>query len=254
MDHEPQGKIAPSEALLERPRRPVPAPAASPGPSVIRVLICGDKPLYRAALASLIEREGHYRGTAESTTDIADLERALRTEVDMVLIDYDLVAEDGHDLETLERLLDLVTPRPTLIVSSELDATSCQTALRHGISGIVLKASGGDVLLAAIESAQRGQVWLDRALLTQMFDDSSSRRAAHGEQVKIDQLTPREREIVQVACTGVTNKQIAEKLSISEATVRHHLGSIFGKLGVSTRSELVVYGYRHKLTGPNHSR
>jgi DNA-binding NarL/FixJ family response regulator len=61
--------------------------------------------------------------------------------------------------------------------------------------------------------------------------------------------TPREREIAEVACTGVTNKQIAEKLSISEATVRHHLGAIFSKLGVSTRSELAAYGYRHKLVG-----
>lgn len=163
------------------------------------------------------------------------------------MIDFDLHNESGHDLQTLEKLLDLVQPRPTLIISSALDSEACQTALRHGISGIVLKASGADVLVAAMDSARKGQVWLDRALLTQMFDDSRARNATTGEQSKINQLTPREREIVQVTCTGLTNKQIAEKLSISEATVRHHLGSVFAKLGVSTRSELVVYGYRNRL-------
>jgi DNA-binding NarL/FixJ family response regulator len=223
--------------------------SASDNSEITRVLVCGDQPLYRAALSSLIERNNGFRRAAESTTRVDDVEQALESEVAMVLIDFDLFPQDGHDLPALERLLDVVAPRPVVIVCSELDSDECQAVLRHGISGVVAKSSGGDVLCDALDSARRGQVWLDRALLTDL-DDSQARRRARSEAAKIEQLTPREREIFQVACTGVTNKQIAEQLSISEATVRHHLGSIFAKLGVSTRSELVVYGYRYKLASP----
>ena len=215
---------------------------------VTHVLVCGDQPLYRAALSSLVERDGSFRIAGESSYDIAEVARTLeQLDIQMVIIDYDVVPASSHDIEALERLLDCVAPRPTLIVSSTLDSDACQRALRHGASGIVFKASGVHVLIAAIDSARRGQVWLDRALLPQMFDDSHSFKTDCGEKKKIDLLTPREREIMLVTFTGITNKQIANKLSISEATVRHHLGSIFAKLGVSTRSELVVFGYRHNL-------
>ncbi len=214
---------------------------------VTKVLVCGDQPLYRAALSSLVERDASFRITGESGHDIAEVTRALeQLDIQMVIIDYDVVPDSSHDIEALERLLDCVAPRATLVISSTLDSDSCQRALRHGASGVVFKASGVHELIAAIDSARRGQVWLDRALLPQMFDDTHSRKADSGE-TKIDRLTPREREIMLVTFTGITNKQIATKLSISEATVRHHLGSIFAKLGVSTRSELVVFGYRHNL-------
>lgn len=219
-----------------------------------RVLVCGDHSLYRAALSSLIERDQRFHIAGESTNDHQAIQRALQENVQMVVIDYELHAEPGRDMEALERLLDVVAPHPTLLISSTINAEACQTAMRHGISGIVLKTSAADVLMSAMDSALRGQVWLDRALLAEMFDDTQSRKAARGEQSKIDQLTPREREIVQVACTGLTNKQIANKLSISEATVRHHLGSIFAKLSVSTRSELVVYGYKNRLIDPSIAR
>jgi two-component system nitrate/nitrite response regulator NarL len=105
-------------------------------------------------------------------------------------------------------------------------------------------------LLDAMTSASRGQVLLERTVLTAILSEAAQTpNVPRIEQLKIDQLTPREREIAGIACTGVTNKQIAEKLSISEATVRHHLGVIFSKLGVSTRSELAAYGYRHHLVG-----
>jgi len=214
----------------------------------IPLLVCGDQPLFRAALSSLVERAGRFRIAAESTNDPGEVRQALQDhDVQMVLIDYDVAPDSNRDVEWLEKLLDSVAPRPALVVSSGLDDAVYLRAIRHGVSGIVFKASGADVLLAAIDSAQRGQVWLDRALLPQMFDDSHTRRMPCGEKSKIDQLTPREREIMLVACTGVTNKQIGNKLSISEATVRHHLGSIFAKLGVSTRSELVVFAYRHNI-------
>ena len=218
---------------------------------VTRVLVVGNQSLYRSALRVLIESEQHLQVVAESTSDPSAVGAVLTDDVDVVIVDFDLTSVYGDDLARLENLLTTCASRPVLVLSAGLDSGPCQAALRHGIAGIVLKSHDGSVLLEAIDSASRGQVWLDRPLLAQMFGETThSSRTACAEQRKIDTLTPREREIVEVACTGLTNKQIASRLSISEATVRHHLGSIFGKLGVSTRSELVVYGYRHHLCRP----
>lgn len=223
------------------------APATSPDPA--RLLICGDQTLYRSAIRSLIEARREFTVVDECTTEANDVQRALAVPVDMVLIDIDLTCTSDRDVAALEETLGRFAPRPVLILSAGLEPEACQAALRHGISGIVLKENTAEILFAALSNARRGQVWLDRPLLAQMFANSSHiRRSTCTEKNKIAQLTPREREIVEVACTGLTNKQIGERLFISEATVRHHLGSIFAKLGVSTRSELVAYGYRHNLT------
>ena len=214
-----------------------------------KVLLCGDHSLYRAALRILVEtRDGDFRIVAESTCQTTALEYALRGEVDLVLMDHDLRPATKPQLASFANLLDRFAPRPVVIVTSAVDPQSCYTALRHGASGIVLKARGEETLLDAMTTVARGQVLLERAVLTAILAAGAQLPdVPRTEQVKIDQLTPREREIAAVACTGLTNKQIAEKLSISEATVRHHLGAIFSKLGVSTRSELAAYGYRHNL-------
>lgn len=213
-----------------------------------KVLLCGDHSLYRAALRILVETRDEFRIVAESTCQSTALEYALRGEIDLVLMDHDLRAANRLQRNSLGNLLDQLAPRAVVIVTSAVDPQSCITALRHGASAIVLKTSGEDTLLDAMASAMRGQVMLERAVLTAILSNElQTPDVPRTEQMKIDQLTPREREIAEVACTGLTNKQIAEKLSISEATVRHHLGVIFSKLGVSTRSELAGYGYRHNL-------
>ena len=245
------------------PRSPFPWTEAQELPRGIRslsqtkVLLCGDHSLYRAALRILVETRDDFRIVAESTCQSAPLEYALRGEIDLVLMDHELRPYTRPQLASLATLLDRLAPRPIVIVTSAIDSQACFTALRHGVCGIVLKARGEETLLDAMVSASRGQVLLERAVLTQILADTTQPQipdVPRIEQVKIDQLTPREREIALIACTGLTNKQIAEKLTISEATVRHHLGVIFSKLGVSTRSELTAYGYRHNLVGNGSSR
>ncbi len=224
------------------PARPLRAAEA------IRVLLCGDQSLYRAALRLLVQTREDFRIVAESTCESTALEYALRGEIDLVLMDHDLRRATSVQLASLATMLDRMAPRPVVIVTAAIDPRACYTALRHGASAIVLKARGEETLLDAMTAAARGQALLERAVLTEILSDSApALDVPRYEQMKIDQLTPRECEIARVACTGLTNKQIAEKLSISEATVRHHLGAIFSKLGVSTRAELTAYGYRHSI-------
>src|SRR4029079_161996 len=126
-----------------------------------------------------------------------EVRTALERDPKIALIDADV------SCEVLDELLDCVAPRPAIVIAAALEAEACQRAIRHGASGIVFKTSDPGVLFAAIDTVCRGQVWLDRSLVPQLFDGDAP------PPTNIESLTPREREIVKVACTGVTNKEIA---------------------------------------------
>jgi DNA-binding NarL/FixJ family response regulator len=107
----------------------------------------------------------------------------------------------------------------------------------------------------AIKRVWAGEVWLDPTLIAQLIAGISGHRAPQdtppdAEAPKIARLTRREREVIELIGAGLHNHEIAERLSISEVTVSHHLTSVFGKLGLANRFDLVVYAYRHGLAQP----
>jgi DNA-binding NarL/FixJ family response regulator len=118
--------------------------------------------------------------------------------------------------------------------------------------GLVLKDKATEVLIKAIERVHAGEVWLDRSLTASVLSELSlaETRKSNPEADKVATLTGREREIVELVSQGLKNKQIAERLFISEATVRNHLTSILSKLDLSDRFELALYAYRHHLAKP----
>jgi len=121
--------------------------------------------------------------------------------------------------------------------------------------GLVLKEKAADVLLQAIEKVHAGEVWLEPAMIASVLGEMTGARASQlldPEVAKIASLTEREREVVTLMSQGLRNRQIAARLGISETTVRHHLTSIFAKLEVTDRLELVIYTYRHGLARPAH--
>jgi DNA-binding NarL/FixJ family response regulator len=115
--------------------------------------------------------------------------------------------------------------------------------------GIVLKQQAADLLLKAIKKVHAGEVWIDRSMMSSVLSDVRSERhdEADPEAGKIASLTPREREVIALVSEGLKNKLIGERLFISETTVTHHLSSIFSKLEVSDRLELIIYAFRHGL-------
>jgi DNA-binding NarL/FixJ family response regulator len=112
----------------------------------------------------------------------------------------------------------------------------------------VLKEKCVQDLVTAIHQINNGQVWLDSSIMTGLVAEVQHKRDPETE--KIDALTAREREIVNLVCEGLKNKEIADRLSISEATVRNHLTSVLNKLELSDRFELALYFYRHGLARP----
>jgi two-component system, NarL family, nitrate/nitrite response regulator NarL len=114
----------------------------------------------------------------------------------------------------------------------------------------VLKESGSEVLFKAIEKVQTGEIWYDRSKMGGVFRDIL--QTANGRNVnpivaKIETLTPREHEVIALVSRGLKNKDIGERLFISETTVRHHLTSVFEKLEVSNRLELIIFAFSQGL-------
>jgi DNA-binding NarL/FixJ family response regulator len=119
--------------------------------------------------------------------------------------------------------------------------------------GIVAKDKAADVLINAIKVVRKGEAWLDPATTASMLGEMSRApkpKPLDPEAEKIATLTNREREVVTLIGEGIRNKEIADRLFISETTVRHHLTSIFDKLDVDDRVELLIYAYKHKLADP----
>jgi DNA-binding NarL/FixJ family response regulator len=119
--------------------------------------------------------------------------------------------------------------------------------------GIVKKEKAAEVLISAIERVHAGEAWLDPSLMAGVLTEmtrSSRGKKTDPEADKIAALTNREREVIALVGEGIKSKEIAGRLFISETTVRHHLTSIFDKLGVADRVELLIYAYRHGLASP----
>jgi DNA-binding NarL/FixJ family response regulator len=104
------------------------------------------------------------------------------------------------------------------------------------------------VLLKAIKKVHQGEVWLDRSMLSSLLNEKTqANKKVEPDEAKMANLTVRERELIGMIAEGLKNKQLAERLFISETTVTHHLSSIYSKLGVSDRLELVIYAFAHSL-------
>lgn len=169
---------------------------------------------------------------------------------DVILLDLDLGSESG--LDAMPQLI-ARSKAKILVLTGLRDKSLHDKAVLAGARGVVEKEAPAETILTAIEKVHAGQLWLDRAAAGRIFVEFSRKGAAEAvdpEQLKISALTEREREIIAVTVThvGATARTIAEKLHVSEHTLRNHFTSIYDKLGVANRLELFAYAQRHGLT------
>lgn len=163
------------------------------------------------------------------------------------VIILDIVLGDDEGLAFLPELREVARNARVLVLTGLRSSKSQRQAMRAGAMGVVLKEHAAEVLLKAIEKVHQGEVWLDRLTIGSVLEEISQERKEDPEKAKIAILTDREREVISLVGEGLRNKQIAERLFISETTVTHHLGSVFSKLDVSDRLELIIYAFRHGL-------
>ena len=213
----------------------------------IRILIVDDHLVVRAGLHMLIENHPGMTVVAMASNRTEALELSASAAPNLILLDLDLGGENA--LTFLTQLRETTPNARILVLTGLRDTDAHRQAVQLGAMGVVLKEHAPDVLIKAIEKVHAGEIWLDRPTMGRMLREMSAReeKEIDPEVAKIESLTQREREVVALIAEGLKNKQIAQRLFISETTVTHHLSSIYSKLGVSDRLELVIYAFAHKL-------
>ena len=199
----------------------------------ISVMIVDDHVVIRSGLRMLIEHDQQMRVVAMAGNQAEALERAASERPDVIVLDLVL-----GDVDALSFLPELCQASPTsrvLVLTGVQNPDAHRSAIRRGAMGIVLKEHAADQLLKAIEKVNKGEVWIERSMMGSMIQELSKPQMVDPELAKIETLTEREREVISLVGEGLKNKQVGERLFISETTVTHHLSSVFSKLEVSDR-------------------
>lgn len=214
--------------------------------TAIRILLVDDHQIFLAGLRLLIEKEPDMIvvGTASNRAEALAL---MQEHPDIVLLDLDLGNESGIDF--LPQLIEPEEPPRVIIVTGVPDPELHLRAVRLGALGVVLKLDSAGSLVKAIRKVHGGEMWLNRPMISTVMTELIHARAKKmdSEALKIAELTVREREVIALVAEGMRNKQIGERLFISEKTVRHYLTSVFDKLGVADRLALMIYAFQHGL-------
>jgi DNA-binding NarL/FixJ family response regulator len=212
----------------------------------LRILIIDDHLMVRAGLQILLEASG-VKVVAMAGNRAEALELTVSETPDVILLDFDLAGEDG--LSFLPELREAANNARVLVVTGIRDPETHRRAVRLGAMGVVLKDHTVEILIKAIEKVHAGEVWLDRTTMGNVLNEMTRKTSdqVDPDEAKLKTLTERERQVVTLIAEGLKNKQIAGRLFISETTVTHHLSSIFSKLDVSDRLELVLYAFGHNL-------
>lgn len=217
----------------------------------IRILLVDDHVVIRSALRILIESQESLTMVGEAGNRKEALEIARQEQPDIILLDIDLGGENGLDL--IPEFLEADNNGRIVVLTGVRDPQVQQRAVSLGAMGLVQKDRAFEVLVGAIERVNAGEAWLDPSLMARVLTEMSGagrNKTVDPEAAKIATLTDREREVLTLIGQGLKNKEIADKLFISEWTVRHHITSIFGKLEVSDRVELILYAYKRGLADP----
>ncbi len=223
----------------------------TPAAKSIRILLVDDHAVVRAGLRLIIQSRPGMTIVGEAGNRDDALKLAASESPEIILLDLDLGGESGMAL-----IADLKAAAPdarVIILTGLRDTDAHRQAVLAGAMGIVKKEKAAEVLISAIERVRAGEAWLDPSLVAGVLNEvtrSSKARKDDPELEKIETLTNREREVIALVGEGIKNKEIANRLFISETTVRHHLTSIFDKLAVADRVELLIYAYRHGLADP----
>ena len=219
----------------------------------IRIVVADDHPIFRDGLCKLLALEEDFEVVAQAQDGREVLEVLQQQTPDILLLDLKMPGLDG--LATLQRLQQVKNKTRVIVLTASDDKNEFVQAMRLGTSGIVLKQTATELLIKSIRRVHAGEIWLDShttaAVIRQFVaaDEPPPQLvpSTPGRERERSPLSQREREIVALVAQGFKNKEMAEKMFISEQTVKNHLHNIFDKLGVSDRLELALYAIHNNL-------
>lgn len=203
---------------------------------MIRILIADDHPVFRFGLNALLEAEGDTEVIGEATSGAEAVKLAAQLKPDVILMDLNM--PDLNGLEATRRILQ-TTPETGILVITMFDDDSVFAAMRAGARGYILKGAEGEETLRAIRAVANGEAIFSPAIAERMLQ-FMTRPPISETEAPFPQLTAREREVLALVATGLTNTAIAERLVLSPKTIRNHVSNIFSKLQVADRAEAII--------------
>lgn len=204
----------------------------------IRVLLADDHPLVRSGIRATLEDEADIELVAEASDAHEVLELSSETQADVILLD---VSMPGPSLiKTVAAIKERCDCRVLLLTAYDDDAY-VRGAIRAGVAGYLLKDEAAEALVDAIRTVHKGNVWFSRSIVEKMYEW----RASEERSAELPELTNRERDVLEAIAQGWNNSRIAESLGLAEQTVRNYASSIYDKLGLHSRAEVIVWARKN---------
>jgi two-component system, NarL family, response regulator DevR len=211
-----------------------------------RILLVEDHASFRQTLAFVFDREPEFEVVAQAGS-LAEARQVIDgLEVDLGVMDLSL--PDGEGIEMIKDLREANPHFAALVLTASLDRAEHARAVESGAAGILHKSSGVDEIMNATRRLGEGETLLSQdELIALLRLAGQSREEAREARASIEQITPREQEVLQALAQGLSNKEIAAKLHVSVDTERTHMMNILNKLGVHSRLQALLFAARHGL-------
>lgn len=215
----------------------------------IRIVLADDHPIVRDGLRKLLTLEDDIQVVGEASDGREAVQVVQETHPDIVILDLRMPHMDG--LSALQALQQIDKKTKIIVLTASEDKNEFVQAMKLGCSGIVLKQTAPELIVKSIRKVFAGEIWLDShttaAVMRQFASPGDALGGGAAKGRERSPLSQREREIVGLVAQGYKNREMAEKMFISEQTVKNHLHNIFDKLGVSDRLELALYAIHKGL-------
>jgi two-component system, NarL family, response regulator NreC len=213
--------------------------------SRVRIMIADDHPLVRSGLRALLERDGEFQVIAEAADGYEAIDLAVLHKPDVILLDVGMPRLSGPDAaQSISQKLPAVR---IVMLSMHSDEAYVLRALKAGARGYLLKASPEADVIAAIRAVASGNAYFSPSITRLLVEEYVVEARRRGVEDSYDLLSTREKEILQLLASGKTNREIAELLYISVATVETHRNNVFQKLHLHSLAELILYAVRKGL-------
>ncbi|MGH9055788.1 MAG: response regulator [Acidimicrobiales bacterium] len=219
---------------------------------VVRVLIADDQVLFRRGLEAVLGTEDGIEVVGEADDGVEAVARAEELAPDVVLMDVRMPRLGG--IEAARRIRDALPSTRILMLTVSDEEDDLYEAVKAGANGYLLKEVSVEEVAGAVRSVLRGESLISPSMASKLLNEFNllARQADRREELPGPVLTARELEVLKLVATGMSNKEVADRLVISENTVKNHVRNILEKLHLHSRMEAVMYAVRKRLLDPHH--